>query len=262
MMKWHRIYAIVLRNIYFFRRSYDRLTDAFYWPTIDLLIWGLTSSYLKSFTPGNNTIVIIIITGILFWLIVWRAQYEITVNTLEELWNKNLINLFVSPLKLTELISSFIIIGIIKGFVSLAFAAGVAFLLYKVHIFLYGFYLLPFMAILIMTGWWIGFLVMGIILRYGTKIQTLAWSMIAVISPFSAIYYPLSILPHWAQYIGYFVPTMYVFEGAREILHTGHMDSQKFVIGFALNIIYLALSFVYLQKSFKKILEKGLVKVY
>src|SRR5437868_3709775 len=121
-MKIHRVFAILLRHIYLFRHSLDRLSDAFYWPTIDLLIWGLTSTYLRSYSPQNSQIILIIITGLLFWLIVWRAQYEITVNILEELWNKNLVNLFVSPLRLSELIVSFILIGILKGVLSLSFA--------------------------------------------------------------------------------------------------------------------------------------------
>ncbi len=260
-MKLHRIYGIVLRYLFLFRRSFDRLSDAFYWPTIDLLVWGITSAYLRSFAPNASPIILIIVSGILLWLITWRAQYEITVNLLEDLWNKNLINVFVSPLKFSEWVTSFLIVGIVKALVSVIFASGVAFFLYKVHILTYGIYLVPFFASLMVTGWAIGFFVAGLILRYGTRIQTLAWSFVAIFSPFSAIYYPLSILPKWAQAVGNAIPITYIFEGSREIIATGHMDINKLWISFALNAIYIVASFIFLQRSFKKVLQKGLVKV-
>lgn len=260
-MKLHRIYAIVLRYIFLFRRSYERLTDVFYWPAIDLIVWGLTSAYLKTYAPDASPIILIVISGLLLWLIVWRAQYEITVNLLEELWNKNLINIFVSPLKFSEWIVSFLIVGIVKASISIIFAMGVAFLLYKVDIFLYGFYLIPFFISLMLTGWWIGFFVAGIILRYGTRVQTLAWSLVAVFAPFSAIYYPLSILPHWAQIVAALIPVSYIFEGSRQIIATEHIDMSKLFMSFILNILYIVLSFIFMERSFKKVLNKGLVKV-
>jgi len=260
-MKLRRIYAINLRYYYFFKRSFDRLSDAFYWPTIDLLLWGLTSAYFRTYAPKASPILLMIVSGILLWLVVWRAQHEITVGLLDDLWNKNLINIFVSPLTFMEWITSFIVMGILKTAVSLPFAMFVAFILYHVHIFNYGFYLLPFMISLLMTGWWVGFFVAGLILRFGTKVQNLAWSLVAVLSPFSAIYYPLSILPNWAQVIGRGIPITYIFEGSRQIINTGHMDLSSLLISFGLNIVYLSLSFWFLKSSFKKVLNTGLLKV-
>ncbi|MGI5828078.1 MAG: ABC transporter permease [Patescibacteria group bacterium] len=261
-MKLHRIYAIILRYMYLFKHSFDRLSDAFYWPTIDLLLWGLTSSFLKSFAPNASTIVLIIVSGILLWIIVWRAQYEITVNLLEDLWNKNLINIFVSPLSFNEWISSFLVIGLIKGLLSIAFASVVAYILYKVQILTLGFYLLPFIALLILIGWSVGFFVAGLILRFGTRVQTFAWTLVAILMPFSAIYYPLSILPQWAQTVARLIPTSYIFEGAREVIETGNISIDKLIWSFGLNLVYLIASFLFLRQSFRTILNKGLVSVY
>lgn len=260
-MKIHRIYAIVLRYLFLFRRSFDRLSDAFYWPTIDLLVWGLTSTYLRSFAPDTSPIILIIVSGILLWLITWRAQYEITVGLLEDLWNQNLINIFVSPLKFSEWITAFLITGIVKALMSVLFASGVAYLLYRVHIFSYGIYLIPFFMSLMLTGWAIGFFVAGLILRFGTRIQTLAWSFVALFSPFAAIYYPVSILPVWAQKIAALIPISYIFEGSREIIATGNMDLNILMISIVLNIFYIIFSLLFLANSFKKVLNKGLVRV-
>jgi len=261
-MKLHRIYAIILRFMYLFRHSWDRLSDAFYWPTLDLLLWGITSVYFKTYAPETSQIILIIVGAILLWIIVWRGQYEITVGILEDLWNKNLVNIFVAPLKFSEWIISLVALGVIKAIISFSFGLFVALILYKTDVFAYGLYLIPFAFLLIMTGWWMGFFIAGIILRFGTRIQTLAWTAPWVISPFSAIYYPLSALPVWAQKIALLIPTSYVFEGSREVINSGNLDLNKLYISFLLNIIYIILSLIFLRKSFNKVLKMGLVKAY
>lgn len=248
--------------MYVFIHSINRMSDAFYWPLVDLLLWGLTISYVKSFSPHAENIVFIVISGILFWLIVWRGQYEISVNLLEELWSRNLVNMFVSPLKFSEWIVSTVLLSFIKAFFSVTFAAIVAYFLYHVRLFYYGFYLIPFMILLFMTGWWIGFIVAGCILRWGTKVEQFAWSLVYVIAPFSVAYFPMVILPTWAQKIAMLVPTSYVFESVREVIYKGTLDPSKLLISFILNVIYLIASLIFLHKSFKCALKKGLAKVY
>ncbi len=261
-MKFYRIKGIILRFLYQFRHSFDRLSDVFYWPTIDLLLWGLTSQFFKSIAPGAEKILVTIIMGILFWIVAWRGQYEISVNLLEDLWNENFINIFVSPLRFSEWVISFLIIGLIKAIISLSFASLVAYILYRVHIFGFGFLLLPFLLSLLLMGWWVGFFVAGLILRYGTRVQTFAWTLVMVLSPFSAISFPVSILPTWAQYISRIIPASYVFEGAREILYTGKFNPDYLLFSYILNFIYLILGYIFLWQSFKQVLKRGMVHLY
>ena len=257
-MKLNRIYAIVLRYFYLLFHSLDRLTDLFYWPTVDLLLWGLTSAFFKKNVVGMPLIITMIIAGLVLWMVLWRGQYEITVNLLEDLWDNNLINVFVSPIKVSEWMISFVIIGILKATISIGFAGILALLLYKVSIFKYGFYFLPLMFSLIMSGWWIGFFVAGLILRFGRKIQTFAWSVAYLFAPFSAVYYPVTILPSWARVIANLLPTSYVFESMRGVIKTGNFDMKKFAASMTLNIIYFAFSLFFFRKSFEKAMDNGL----
>lgn len=261
-MKFNRILAVILRYLFFFRKSLDRLVDAFYWPALDLLLWGITSLYFTKTISDASSFIVLIVSGIVFWIIVYRGQYEISGNLLEDLWNRNLVNMFVAPLKFSEWISAFLILGVIKATLSFSFAIFLAFILYNVRVFSYGFYILPFVLLLILTGWTMGFLIAGLILRFGTKIQAFAWTVVWVIAPFSAIYYPLSTLPDWAQKISLLVPTSYVFEGIREVIQKGTIDPNKIIVSFVLNILYLILSLFFLKKSFNKVLEKGLIRLY
>lgn len=261
-MKLHRIYGVLLRYTYNFKRSYDSLTDAFYWPLLDLLLWGVTSSYLQKTTGASVNIILVFISGIVFWIIFWRAQYEITIGFMYELWNKNLVNLFVAPLRFSEWITSWIIMSVIKGAVSFLFAWAVALFLYKVNVFVYGIYMLPFIVVLAFSGWWIGFFICGILMRFGVKIQTIAWSVPWIFAPFSAIYYPVNVLPEWGQAIAHALPMSYVFEGMRQVMNTGVLDWNKLYIAMGLNLVYLILSIIFLKTGFNKILNIGVTKIY
>lgn len=259
-MKINRIYAIILRHFYIFRHSADRMSEAFFWPLIDLFLWGLTSQYFARQTNQPNVIVFIL-SGLIFWTVVWRGQQEITMTLLEELWNKNLVNIFVPPLKFSEWVISVLIVGITKTAMSFCFASLLAYLLYRMNIFYYGFYLFPFLLLLLMNAWAVGFFVTGIILRYGTKVQTLAWSLIAVLSPFAGVYYSVSILPLWAQKVALYIPISYVFEGVHAVIQKGKLDYTMLAVSFVLNCIYLTLGMIYVKQSFTKVLEVGLTKV-
>lgn len=260
-MKVHRIYSVLLKTFYITRKSPDRLADLFYWSVIDLLIWGLTSTYFTQFAP-HSKIIEVVLSGFIFWIVVWRGQQEVSINLLEDLWNKNLVNLFVSPFTFSEWIVSFLIVSIIKTSMSFLLASVVAAFVYKVNIFSYGIYILPFIFVLLISAWGLGFFIAGLILRFGTKVQNLAWSFVAIVAPFSAIYYPLSILPKWAQYIAHILPTSYIFQGIHTLVQTGKFDIYPLLISFGIAVLYIVGALWFLRSSFQAVLQKGLIKVF
>lgn len=258
MISFNRVWAMVLRDFYSMRHSLDRLSDMFYWPLMDLFIWGLTGLYFAGLSAGKPYAVEIILNGLIFWLILWRAQYEININLLSEMWDRNVVNIFSSPLKIEEWVFSTIIFGFLKMMASFLFISILAFLLYRYNIFIYGFLTLPIVASLLLTGWTIGFIVSGLLIRYGQKIQTFAWTGAAFVMPFSAPFYPLAILPPWAQKVAALVPTSYIFEGMRQALFTGTFSYNKFVMSFGLNFIYLTLSILFFLHMFNQSKKLGL----
>src|SRR3989344_594517 len=219
-MNFNRVFTMVGRYFLYMRHNFDRLTDMFYWPAMDLLIWGLTGLYLATLNAGNKEYIFVILNGLVFWIVTWRAQYEININILSEIWDKNIVNIFASPLTIWEYVASLMSVGFLKTLISITFSAIVAFILYSYNIFsLYGFLLIPIILNLLLTGWAVGFFFAGFIIRFGAKIQTLGWTGTYLFAPFSAIYYPLSVLPDWAQKISYLIPASYIFEGMRNVLH-------------------------------------------
>lgn len=260
-MKPYRIWGIFLRYYYNLIHTYDRLTDMFFWPFIDLLLWGLTSRYLVATGTGNNTIILALLGGIILWIFPWRGQYEITVSLLEDLWNRNLVNLFATPILFSEWVITVMLVGIFKSTLSFIFASLVAILLYTTNIYSFGLLLLPWAGLLIMFGWVFGFLIASIIMRYGTKIQTLAWMSMAIISPFAGVYYPISVLPNWAQNIARFIPASYVFEAMRAVIAGNPLPASDLIWPSILCIFYFAIALAMISSSYKEILKRGLISV-
>lgn len=260
-MKLYRIWGIFLRYYYNLLRTYDRLTDMFFWPFLDLLLWGLTSRYIVSTGTSSNTIILALLGGIILWIFPWRGQYEITVSLLEDLWNRNLVNLFATPILFSEWVLTVMLIGIFKSTISFVFASLVAIILYASNIYTFGLLLLPWAGILITFGWVFGLLIASLIMRYGTKIQTLAWMSIAVISPFAGVYYPISTLPSWAQAVAHWVPVSYVFEAMRAIIAGHPLPLSNLFWPFILCLVYFGIALSMLYSSYREILKRGLISV-
>lgn len=195
MINFNRVWAMVYRYTLNLLHTYDRLSDMFYWPFLDLVLWGLTGLYFIQ-SSNNPDLLTIMITGLVFWIVIWRTQYEVTVNLLWEIWDRNLVNIFVSPLTIWEWIVSLIICGFTRLIISISFSALAAFILYKYNIFIYGFWLIPIILSLALTGWAVGFFVGGWLIKYGQRIQTLAWTGVAALAPFTVPYFPLNYPPH------------------------------------------------------------------
>jgi len=257
-MNFNIVWAVVVRHLYNFKHSLDRLTDAFYWPAMDIFIWGFTALYITKQANQLPQIIIMLLSGVVLWLVVWRAQYEITVNLLEEMWSRNLVNMFSSPLRVREWVLAVFILGLIKMIFSVGFSILLALVLYKTNIFSLGFYLIPFIMSLTITGWAVGLFVSGLIIRYGMRIQTFAWGGIALLSPFSGVYYPVSTLPLWAQKVAMYVPTSYIFEGMRSVIFKGSMLYGDLVKSFIINAIYMTVGLLFFNLMFKKSKIRGL----
>ena len=240
--------------------SFDHATELFFWPLLDIFIWGITIVWLQRFET-TYSIVLPILTGLVFWQVVWRSNYEVSVNILKDLWARNFVNLFSTPLKTSEWIASLMLLGLTKNLITILFGAACVYFLYSVNIFSLGFAFFPYLIALIIAGWWSGFISSSIIVYFGQRMQMIAWVAGYVLSPFSAVFYPLSALPSWCMPIAKALPMTYVFEGIRQYYKTKIFDWQGYGLSMALNAIYLCFSLWLFVSMFEKSREKGLARL-
>jgi ABC-2 type transport system permease protein len=253
-----RIAAMILRHLYLVPRTLESWAEAIYWPVLDLLLWGLTTRWVESSHVQVPRLALIVLTGVVFWQVVWRANYEISVNLLEEFWNQNMANLFATPLGVWEWSISLVALGLIKNLLTLIVGIGGVWLLYRLNIFEVGWMLLPFLFLLMMSGWFMGFTSSALIIYYGRRLQNLAWMLGFALAPFSAVFYPVTALPGWAQGVSATLPMTYVFEGMRQILRGGPLPLSALWLSLGLNLLYLALSILFFGAMFERSRAKGL----
>ena len=253
-----RIAALVLRYLYLLRSSWPRIIEIAYWPTMQMIIWGFVSQHFSSSSP-ELTAGGILISVVLVWDCLFRSHISYTLSFLEELWSRNLGNLFVSPLRPRELIAALATISMMRTLIGMLPAALLAIPFFGVSVFDMGLPLFGFFLNLVLTGWAISQFVTGILIRYGLGAESLTWVLPFLIAPFSCIYYPLSTLPDWMQSIAVFIPTTYVFEGMRALLVDGNFETGLMVKGFTLNIIYLIFGLIAFFISFQAARRHGLL---
>lgn len=257
--KLHRIYALVLRHLITWPRSPERIADSFWWPTMNLFIWGLVNVYLQKETGITNVFVTLFLGGLLMWTLVVRSQEEMGLLFLQEAWDRNILNMFVSPLTIWEFSLATIILATIKLAVTFLWLFILSLLLFAFNIFSLGWILLPYAVILITSGWSLGFLINGLILQHGYRVQVLAWTLTMVILPFSSVYYPVGALPAWMQWVAHALPTTYIFEGMRHAFLTHQLDIPGLCIAAGLSVVYLLLGMWFFAWSYRRAQKTGMI---
>ena len=253
-----RISALILRYLYLLRSSWPRIIEIAYWPTMQMVIWGFVSQHFSSSSP-ELTAGGILISVVLVWDCLFRSHISYTLSFLEELWSRNLGNLFVSPLRPAELIAALASISMMRTLIGMLPATLLAIPFFEVSVFEMGFPLLGFFLNLVLTGWAISQFVTGILIRYGLGAESLTWVLPFLIAPFSCIYYPLATLPDWMQSVAVFIPTTYVFEGMRALLLDEVFRTDLMMKSFALNLVYLVVGVYIFFLSFQAARRHGLL---
>ncbi len=151
----------------------------------------------------------------LLWEVALRSQMGMAISFLEELWSRNLGHVFVSPLRPWELVAALIGMSIIRMIAGVLPAILVAWALYAFNLFPLGPVLVLFFVNLMIMGWWVALAVVSLILRHGAGAEPLAWSVLFGLTPFSAVFYPVAVLPAALQPMALALPSAHVFEGMR-----------------------------------------------
>jgi ABC-2 type transport system permease protein len=235
----HRVTAVMLRYLFIERRNYLRFIESLFWPTMDIMLWGLASVWMEKQRVQLPNFVLVMMTCLVLWSIVQRAQLEIVMPLLEELWQRSLLTLFASPLTCAEWIMGIMLNGAIKTTVVFTFGAAMVWLFYVLNIFSVGWMLMPYALSLMLFGWAVGFFGAAIIIYVGQKAQNVAWMLSFAFAPVSGIFYPISVLPWWAQKLAWSLPLAHAFEGMRSVLFTGIWSWRYLANSLLLSTVYL-----------------------
>ena len=250
-----RVGAMVSRYWYLLRSSWPRVLDLIYWPTVQMFMWGFLQTYIGKMSgmparAGQN-----FIGAVMLWDILFRGQLGFSISFLEEMYSRNLANLLISPLKPPEFVSALMIMSIIRLAIGMIPVTLLAIAFFGFNLYSLGLALAAFFVNLILTGWAVGIVVAGVLLRNGMGAESLAWTLMFVLMPLTCVYYPVSVLPDWLQGVAWMLPPTYVFEGMRALVMMHEFRGDLMLAAFALNAVYFAaavIAFLELLKSARR----------
>jgi ABC-2 type transport system permease protein len=248
-----RIGAMVQRYWYLLRSSWPRVLDLIYWPTVQMLMWGFLQLYVAQnggfFAKASG----VFIGAVLLWDILFRGQLGFSISFLEEMYSHNLPNLMMSPLRPVEFIAALMAMSIIRLAIGMVPVTFLAIAFFGFNLWALGLALVAFFVNLILTSWAIGIFVAGLLLRNGMGAESMAWTIMFLFLPLTCVYYPVSVLPHWLQYVAWSLPPTYVFEGMRALLMEHVFRADLMLQAFAFNIVLFAAASI----AFHSLLESA-----
>ena len=256
-MNFGRMYGLFLRHFYLITRSLPRILDLIYWPSIQITLWGFISNFFADHSTYYNGVVGVILTCAILYDFLFRTSIGFNMLFLEEIWSRNFTNLFIAPIKMSEIITSLIVTALIRALIGLVPAILLTSPLFGISILDLGLPLFLLFLSLYIFGVTLGLFVSEGLLRFGPSFENIAWSTMFLLAPFGCIYYPVETLPEIFQNIAYALPLVYIFEEARSILIDQTFNSVEIIKAFSLNGIYLFLAISLFYFSFNQARKKG-----
>lgn len=254
-MSTKRIKVAMLHTWYHFLHSMETWVDVFWNSALQMFVFSFIAVAFSKTSGGEYGEYIVV--GMILWNVVWSAEYAFTIGVLWEIWSKSFSTLFITPLTLEEFLVGQAISGFIKSIVSVSVTALIGYFVFNFSLLSLGWPLIIYFLELFLFGCSAGMLVLSLIFRWGTDVQSLAWSLVFLIQPFGAVFYPVEILPESIRGIAYAVPTTYIFETVRGQLRGEVVNFNYILIGTVLNLVYLVLSYLFLRLTFKAAKNSG-----
>ncbi len=237
------ILALVRRQILLFTRNPVRALELLFWPVVQLLVWGFVTVFLQQNAGGGdegfNRFITFLIGAIILWDALFRSQQGVAISFLEDVWTRNLLNIFAAPIRMSEYLAASFTVGLLRVFVTALVMALIAFLAYRFNLFSFEWLLIPFYANLLVFGWSLGIISTSLILRFGHAAESLAWALPFMIQPFACVFYDLSVLPGWMRVVSQAMPPAHIFEGMRGVLAGNGPEPSRLLIASGLNLAFL-----------------------
>lgn len=261
-MRLHRTAAILLRQFYLLRGSPARSLPLFLWVAIDIVLWGFITRYLNSVAVPGFNFVTALLGAVLLWDFFTRVMHGVTMAFLEDVWSRNFLNVFATPLLISEYLGGLVLSSIATSSIGLLVMLLLATTIFGLTFFVYGLWLAAFLLVLFLFGISLGIFGTAIVLRFGPASEWFLWPAPAFIAPFVGVFYPLSTLPRWMQYFSLVLPPSNVFEGMRTIISGGAPPAASFLWSGFLAVIYLLLACWFFARVHRHAVRTGLIVRY
>jgi len=199
--------------------------------------------------------------AVLLWDFFIRVMQGVTTTFFEDVWSRNFLNVFATPLSISEYVGGLVLSSIATSSVGLVVMLVLPPPSLACRFFVYGALLIPItgaVSVRNCTG------------RDRLRDRSAAWTGGRVVhladsgADFAAgrRFYPLSTLPAWMRFLSRLLPPSYVFESMRSIVLKRPGSPAPLFWGAALDVVFLLLASWFFRSIYHHAVRTGLIARY
>ena len=251
-----RTWAFARRNVIMARRNVFFVFELTFWPGVAMLSHGLLTRFLAL----DAKMTAFILVGTVALSTVQVCQLDVAYAVLFDIWSKSMKHQFLTPIGIRHMAVGSWLVGVARGVTVFALMAVIGSWAFgfdfvgagpgSLALFLLGCFLCSLI---------IGLFVCSLVLLFGTRAETSAWAAVNFTVMFSGIYYPVSVLPEWAQVVAAGIPLTYFLDAFRQGYGFEAQFAHAWLKGFALTGFYVVLAHWALASAITRSRRTGLL---
>jgi ABC-2 type transport system permease protein len=257
-----RIGAVIRRQVYVTLRAPQRWFDVLVWPMVDTVIWGSIGKFVQQQGGAARSSVPYMLSGILLMHVLYQSNVSFATGFMDETWDNNLLNVMVTPLRETEYVVGMIVVSATRMLLGLSVVAFAAGLLYAFSVTSAGIGLVPVIAVLMISGWCVALVVVGLILRFGNGAEILTWGILFMVVALSGVFYPPDALPAALEPLSVALPSTHAFTTARALLDGEALPWDQLGIAAAGTLVLVPLAVAFTLRMLHTFRARGFITRY
>jgi ABC-2 type transport system permease protein len=261
-MNFRRLFAISYRYFLLLRDNFTRSFQIVVWALLDVVLWGFITKYLDSLGTANFSFVPVLLGAVTMWAFMSRSMQGVSTPFLEDVWSHNLMNFFASPLTIGEYLGGLVLASIVTSSVGLFGMTILASLFFGLLLWSIGVAFAAFVVLLFIFGIALGIIAIGVVLRLGPSGEWFVWPIPTILTPFVGVYYPISVLPLWMQWIARALAPTYVFEGLRSAIELHAVDWNALGLSLVLDMAFIMIACGFFYYIYRQAVRSGAIARY
>ncbi len=257
-----RTLAVSSRHIYVTLRNPPRLFDMAVWPVVDTVLYGSIARYMQHNQSGSTRTALTVVAGIIMWHVVYQAQIAVSAGFNEETWSRQLPSLLTTPLRPLEWLFGTALQGMVKVTIGVSAVTVAAVTLYRLNVSVIGPAVIPVLALLLLNGWALAMIVIGLVLYFGAAAEALVWGLLFVVLPLSGALYPTSVLPAVVRPLSAVLPPRYTFDAARAVMAGGPTPWGRLAVATLATAVFVAAGLAFAGAMLRTFQRRGFISRY
>ena len=254
-----RVLAVTRRQFVVLRRSLPKWFELTVWPLLDVVLWGALGTFVASDNEASRASAPYLLAGIVLFHVVFQTQLAVANGFLEETWSRNLLNVLVTPVREIEYVAGLALFTLAKMAMGLAVVSVAAWAFYGFDVSTLGWSLLPIFVILMLFGWALSQLAIGLILRFGPSAEVILYGLVFMSLAVSGVFNPVEALPIGLEPLGRILPTTAAFGAMRDVIDGKATPWGELGVAIAGAVVLAALSQLYVVRMLKVFRDRGFV---